>query len=207
MNQTRSARLYNFNLLVENSFFGHTLVLALALFTTGTSASTLFKCRDNGGQIYYQDHDCLISQSVTRWEMKAPTSARITAATKPANQAGAFVVVLANQYNAYRLPGLINDIPVELIVDTGASLVSIPMKVAEKLKVGCASKVPLHTANGTTLACTGMVRSLQIGSLLLNNIDVLVLPNDESSLVLLGGSALKHLKVVQLKGEMRLSTP
>jgi len=174
----------------------------LVLVPLGASAATLFKCQGYDKQIHYQDHECRYTQPVTSWEMKAAAVDK-----SPALQAGAFVVVIANQFNAYHLPGLINNVPVEMIVDTGASLVSIPVKVAEKLKVACDAKVPLHTANGTTLACMGTVRSLQIGSLLLHNIEVLVLPNDESSLVLLGGSALKRLKVVQLNGEMRLSAP
>jgi aspartyl protease family protein len=175
-------------------------ILGCALAIFPVSAATLYKCQGIDKQMRYQDHECLYTQRVKSWEMKVADKAAPV-------QAGAYVVVLANQYNAYQLPGLINDVPVQMIVDTGASLVALPIKIAEKLKVGCGAKVPLHTANGMTLACTGMVRSLQIGNLQLHNIEVMILPNDASSLVLLGGSALKRLKVVQLNGEMRLSSP
>ncbi len=177
----------------------------LVLVPLNGAAELLYKCKSNNGRLYYQDRQCQSTQSVSSWEMntaKLPPGGL----TQP-DQAGAYVVVQVNKYNAYQLQGLINDTPVQMIVDTGASLVSVPHQIADQLHLGCDSKVPLHTANGMTLACTGNIKTLQIGSMLLHNIEATVLPNDDSTLVLLGGSALKHLNVEQHHGEMRISEP
>jgi aspartyl protease family protein len=50
--------------------------------------------------------------------------------------------------------GKVNGVPIRFVVDTGASLVSIPSSIAERagVSISDARRVKLHTANGVTSA-------------------------------------------------------
>jgi len=108
-------------------------------------------------------------------------------ATLLADNAGHFVTTVQ-----------VNSIAIRFIVDTGASLVTITSSDAKRAGVNYANgeKVTLQTANGTVPAFRVKLDRVQLGDILLNNIDgVVVEGNVLGSLGLLGLSFLNRLEM------------
>lgn len=183
-------------------------VLFLCTFSPPALADSVFKCKGADGTFHYQGSKCAQAQEVSSWPTEAANIVKVSAShsagyNKTGAAAAAFVVVRMDALNAFRLRGSINGTPVGMMVDTGASMVSIPTPLARQLELQCYSKVPISTANGMTQACRSVVHSLQIGQLILPDVDVVVINGLHE--VLLGQTALGRLKVEQSKGEIHLS--
>lgn len=202
MSQPQVAKSDILRFLSGNGMVDYAVALTLAVTPIGASADTLFKCKDADGQVHFQDAKCVPTQGVSSRELKVAPA--IKATQTPKESEGAFVLINVDSHNAYRVLGLVNDMPVQMLVDTGASFVAIPSALAAKTGVGCESAVRVSTANGTSTICKSKIKSLRIGNMVLPNVDAVVLPNAQE--VLLGQSALNRLKVEQSKGVLRLST-
>jgi aspartyl protease family protein len=167
----------------------------------GAEADTVFKCKGADGNLHYQSTKCAQAEEVSSWGARSSSTVQVVE-----GDAGgaAFMVVRKNAFNAYWLRGSINGASVAMVVDTGASFVSIPLPLAKQLGLRCYSQVAMSTANGITQNCKSVVRSVQIGSMVLPDVEVVIMNN--LNVVLLGQSALGRLKVEQSNGEIRLST-
>lgn len=184
---------------VQNFLFS----LFVASVSLHASADTVFKCRGADGNLHYQSTKCAQAEEVSSWG--ARSSAIVKVVDNDEGGGGSSSVVISKDaYNAYRLQGAINGTPVRMVVDTGASLVAVPAQLARKLKLRCYSQLAMSTANGITQNCKSVVHSLQIGQMLLPDVEVVVMENLNE--VLLGQTALGRLKVEQSNGEIRLST-
>jgi aspartyl protease family protein len=126
-----------------------------------------------------------------------------TTATPAENDPNAYVIVYGNPANVYYTMGSMDGYTVNMQVDTGASMVTVPADFAQKIGLRCEAPMTTNTGNGIALGCKSTVRSLKIGSIMLSNVEVLMLPNVYS--VLLGQTALKRLKVEQSNNQIRLS--
>jgi aspartyl protease family protein len=102
-----------------------------------------------------------------------------------------------NRYGHYHATGTINAKPVEFMLDTGASDVSIPDAVARR--VGLERGMPLYyeTANGTIKAYATLLDSLTLGGLELQQVRASINPHMEGDTILLGMSVLKQLEFTQ----------
>lgn len=102
-----------------------------------------------------------------------------------------------NRYGHYHATGTINDKPVEFMLDTGASDVSIPDGVARRvgLKRGVAKFY--ETANGTIKAYATRLDSLGLGDITLQQVRASINPHMDGETILLGMSALKQLEFTQ----------
>ncbi len=102
-----------------------------------------------------------------------------------------------NRYGHYHASGTINGEPVEFMLDTGASDVSIPDSVARRvgLKRGVAQFY--ETANGTIKAYATTLSSVGLGELELQRIRASINPHMEGETILLGMSVLKQLEFTQ----------
>ncbi len=86
---------------------------------------------------------------------------------------------------------------VRMMVDTGASLVAFTAEDARTLGLyprSDAAKIGVSTANGMTTATRMMVDSLRIGSVVVNDVEVLIMEPGASNTSLLGMSFLRKLK-------------
>lgn len=101
----------------------------------------------------------------------------------------------------YVLNGMINNIPVTFMVDTGASTVAIPTDLAIKLNLPRGRHVVVQTASGTLSGYTSKVNKIKLGNITLKNITVVVSSYAQPHIVLLGMSALRHLDF-EKKGSM-----
>jgi aspartyl protease family protein len=112
-----------------------------------------------------------------------------------------------NRYGHYVATGSINGQAAEFMLDTGATDVSIPVPVAEKLGLQRGRKMVYQTANGFVTAWQTTLDEIQIGPLRLGPIRASINPGDRSDTVLLGMSFLKHLDFSQQGNTLTLAYP
>ncbi len=122
-------------------------------------------------------------------------------------RAGGFseVVLDANYANAYVVQGEINGHTVTFLLDTGATQVSIPQRIANEAglsPVGRGHEV--RTANGLVKMYDTMLDMLTIGDIQLSYVSGMINPGDRSKTVLLGMSALKNLEFTHREGQLIL---
>jgi clan AA aspartic protease (TIGR02281 family) len=102
------------------------------------------------------------------------------------------------------LDGAINDRPLTFLVDTGATLVSLPRALASAAQIYCQDSILMQTANGTAIACTAIIPKLKFGSFYIKDVQATISANLKQPL--LGMSVLRQFRVEQENGEMRIST-
>jgi len=101
-----------------------------------------------------------------------------------------------------------NNVPVEVMVDTGASAVAINESTARKLGIRLTRKDfvhPINTANGQTKGATAVIKRVEIGRVSVENVRALVLKDRSLSGTLLGMSFMNRLSTYQVaNGELKL---
>lgn len=102
-----------------------------------------------------------------------------------------------NRYGHYLASGSINGQPVEFMLDTGASDVSIPDSVASRVGLERGAPRYYNTANGTIKAYATVLESVGLGELELQRIRASINPHMEGETILLGMSVLKQLEFTQ----------
>jgi aspartyl protease family protein len=107
------------------------------------------------------------------------------------------LVLKRNKYGHYVASGMINQQPVVFMLDTGASDISIPHKVAKRLGLQPGRAVTYQTANGPALNYATQLDSVNLGTITLYNLPASINPNVNHEDVLLGMSFLKHLEFSQ----------
>ena len=110
------------------------------------------------------------------------------------------VVLQRNRYGHYVASGTINDQGVVFMLDTGASDISVPQHIAERLGLQPGPVVMYSTANGTTEAYLTRLDRVAIGNISLHNVRAHINPNFDSDEILLGMTFLKHVEFSQ-KGD------
>lgn len=117
------------------------------------------------------------------------------------------VLLPANEQGQFVVKGKINGgSPVNMMVDTGASLVTIPASIANELGIDYRRGRPAYssTANGIVHSYLIRLDSVKIGELELIQVDASV-SEGEFPIVLLGMSFLKRLRMVR-EGEQMILT-
>jgi len=107
------------------------------------------------------------------------------------------VALLRNRSGHYVSSGVINGVPVVFMLDTGASDISIPYRVADKIGLKRGAQKMYQTANGTALSYITQLAKVGIGDIELNNVRASINPNVEGTDILLGMTFLKHLEFTQ----------
>jgi aspartyl protease family protein len=107
------------------------------------------------------------------------------------------LVLQRNKYGHYVASGMINQQPVVFMLDTGATDISIPHKVAQRLGLQPGRAITYQTANGPALNYATQLDSVSLGNITLYNLPASINPNVNHEDVLLGMSFLKHLEFSQ----------
>lgn len=102
-----------------------------------------------------------------------------------------------NKQGHYLTVGKINQQSVIFLLDTGATDVSIPEHIAEKLNLPRYNSYQVSTANGNTQVYRSKINELNIGDISLYNVEANINPSFNSDEILLGMSALKQLELHQ----------
>ena len=113
------------------------------------------------------------------------------------------LVIKQNNFGQYISEGTVNEQAVAFMVDTGASMVSLPPSVAQAAQLNCQDQVLIHTATGSTQGCSITIPKFKFGSFVLNNVLAFIVPN--LSRPLLGMNVLQQFKIAQDQGEMHIS--
>ncbi|PSS57568.1 TIGR02281 family clan AA aspartic protease [Pseudomonas sp. BBP2017] len=114
------------------------------------------------------------------------------------------VQLAGNGLGHFVADGRINRQAVHFLLDTGATDVAIPERLAAKLDLERGAPVMLSTANGRTQGYRTRLDTLQLGDILLRDVRALVVPGLDGEQVLLGMSALKQLEFTQRGGTLLL---
>jgi aspartyl protease family protein len=113
---------------------------------------------------------------------------------------GQTVILQRNASHHYVFTGSINNQSTVFLLDTGATDVTIPQKLAQQLALKKGYPYKASTANGTITVYATIIETLSLGSIVLHNVRAVINPSMGGNEVLLGMSALKNLQFSQ-KGE------
>ncbi len=117
------------------------------------------------------------------------------------------VILQQNRGNHYVASAEINGVAVEVLLDTGATSVSIPAHLAEDMKLRRQAPMQVVTANGRITVYATTVDAIRIGDIVLRDIRATINPHMREDFVLLGMSFLKHLELNQRGGQLVLRQP
>jgi aspartyl protease family protein len=110
----------------------------------------------------------------------------------------------ADQRGQYAAGVLINGVPVQMLVDTGASQVCVSASTARRLGLSPlrGPRYTIKTANGVSTASPTILRSLSLDGLYMNDVEALILTPEAGEVNLLGETFLKRLVSVEQRNGM-----
>lgn len=113
------------------------------------------------------------------------------------------VVLERNRYGHYVASGKINGVPVTFILDTGATMVSVPGELAKKLSLEQGPVMHVNTANGVIPVHSTILDEVELGDIVLTGVRANINPYMEDE-ILLGMSFLKQLDFSQQGEQLTL---
>lgn len=114
------------------------------------------------------------------------------------------IIISADRRGHYSGAGMINNYPMEFMIDTGATRVAVPAKLAQQAGLEVGMPVISQTAAGNVRSYQTVIPSLQIGTISLHNTRAVIL--DKLDQVLIGMTVLKRFKVTQFDGKMTIES-
>jgi aspartyl protease family protein len=137
----------------------------------------------------------LIEVDGRRWLMPLGSSTASTLVLE-ADERGHFIVTAA-----------INGVPVRALVDTGASAIAMNLSDARRADVGLtgARSVRIFTASGPREALLVQLASVQVGEIVIYDVEATLSERDELPITLLGMSFLKHLDMYRSGASLTLT--
>lgn len=112
------------------------------------------------------------------------------------------IILERNRYGHYVATAQINNHDMEVMVDTGATTVSIPEKLAKKLGLKRGPAIQVETANGVITAYVTRLDEVQLGTIKLTDVPANINPYSRD--ILLGMSFLKQLEFTQRGKQLTL---
>jgi len=108
----------------------------------------------------------------------------------------------------YVTPARINNQPVRVMVDTGATSVAMNLGTARKLGINyrAGRKVSFSTANGTAQGYIVMLDSVSVGNVKVDNVEGAIMLGDSPTTILLGNSYLSRVDMSNESGVMVLKS-
>jgi aspartyl protease family protein len=105
----------------------------------------------------------------------------------------------ADPRGQYSAEAIVDGLPVRMMIDTGASVVTISASTAARLGLSATSgpKWTVKTANGMTVASPVTLDSLSLGGLYMNRVEALILGAEAGDVNLIGASFLRRLVSVE----------
>jgi len=115
----------------------------------------------------------------------------------PNGNPDANVTLAADAQGHFKTDGAINGIPIQFLVDTGATAVSVGASDARRLRLNLenAQRTLASTANGETLMYYLKLETVKVGSIVLRDVDCTVNPNQDMPFALLGMSFLNRVSM------------
>ncbi|MSP28249.1 MAG: TIGR02281 family clan AA aspartic protease [Methylococcales bacterium] len=176
------------------------LIVITSLNISICNADMVYKCKNEQDKLMYQKTPCEAKQAVSSWTPK--TKVRLPELVKKPAQA---LVLKQGRGGHYYLDAEVNSHALTFVVDTGATMVSLPQGFAGTASMFCNDKGQIDTANGRANVCTATITELKLGNLVFKNVTALLVPN--LSQPLLGMNVLRSFNIEQMEEEMTLSQP
>lgn len=114
------------------------------------------------------------------------------------------VELLRNKYGHYVTTGIVDGKEVVFMLDTGATDVAIPGSLEQYLHLERGQQFYANTANGRAKVYATKIDYLQIGEIVLKDIQASIIPAMQGKEILLGMSALKQLEFRQKGNRLTL---
>lgn len=114
------------------------------------------------------------------------------------------VVLERNPAGHYLATGKINGQKVVFLVDTGATSVAVPAKLADRLGLQQGPSQLISTANGTATAYLTRLDKVELSAIVALDVPGTITPSMAGDEVLLGMSFLKDLEIRQQSGQLEL---
>ena len=102
-----------------------------------------------------------------------------------------------NRLGHYVTSGTINNRPVTFLLDTGATGVAIPARIAKTLDLKRGRPIATRTANGTATSYLTRLNSVSVGGVSVGNVSATIAPGLRGNEILLGMSFLQHIEFTQ----------
>lgn len=105
------------------------------------------------------------------------------------------ITLQADSLGHYKGTVLINKHPFPFVIDTGASVVAIPRKMAYIARLPFGESRPISTANGSLYVHSTRMNTLSIGTANFTDFEAVIMPNLDH--VLIGMNVLKYFHINQ----------
>jgi aspartyl protease family protein len=114
------------------------------------------------------------------------------------------VTLAQNHQGHYVATGQINEKDVTFLLDTGATQISIPEQVAQRLHLKRGYPLQVTTANGMITVFSTRLESVRLGAISLNNLNAHINPHMDGDDILLGMSFMRNLEIIQRNQQLSL---
>ncbi|MBK8814653.1 MAG: retroviral-like aspartic protease family protein [Methylococcaceae bacterium] len=182
-------------------------LLSLLFATNAIRAATIYKCKNEEGVYIYQKSACNgNNDTVNSWTPKETAQPQDSVSEQDESEKNESPVTMKLKQGIsghYATEGKINDKSLNFVVDTGASMVTLPESIAHDALIYCDDKIKMETANGVVDSCTATIGKLEFGPFIIKDVPAAIQPN--LSQPLLGMNILQHFKIEQNTGEMQIS--
>lgn len=128
-------------------------------------------------------------------------------ATAVATGSGLELTLEANRQGHYVASGQINGHEVTFLVDTGATTISIPGHVADRIGLERGMPIPTATAGGPVTSFATRLDTVSLGGIRRNDINASINPSMSIDEVLLGMNFLAPLELNQRGGQLQIRVP
>lgn len=144
----------------------------------------------------------LVTMGIHQWLEKRnnPNAMPESSRAKGVNE----VVLERNHQHHYVANGQINGQTVAFLLDTGATHVSVPRHLANKLGLKPGAPALANTANGVVETRNTVISNLTLGSIELQDVRASINPGMRQDEILLGMSALKNVEFTHRNGTLTI---
>ncbi len=114
------------------------------------------------------------------------------------------VTLIQNRQGHYVANGKINGKKVTFLLDTGATQISIPENIAQRLQLKKGYPLQVTTANGSITVFSTHLNSVSLGAITLLNLRAHINPYMDGNEILLGMNFMRHLEMTQRNKQLLL---
>ncbi|MDP2788367.1 MAG: TIGR02281 family clan AA aspartic protease [Pseudomonadota bacterium] len=124
-----------------------------------------------------------------------------------ASESASVAVITADGRGQFFTAGEVNGNPVRFLVDTGASVVTLPRSLAIRAGVALdnAKSVTVSTANGRARASRVLLNTVRVGGVTANMVEAIIMEDAQLPVALLGMSFLKRTNMKNEGDRLTLS--